>query len=280
MKKVLIIGDSRNKTVTKTIKKVLEIVEKKAEVIQYDLNNNKININCKNADFAFVFGGDGSILRAVQLLGASQIPIAGINVGRLGFLTEFSLKEFVEALPEILTGKRIPSKKMMLEVVLQEKGNHKPNKFFAVNEATISRVSYLSVARVRLFLDDSSVTSYSGDGVIVATPTGSTAYSLSCGGPIVLPGAAALLVTPINPHTLTNRPLVVPAYRKIRIEILSQRGELALSIDGQTNMPLKEGDIVTIRKSNRVFKLIENYSFYLTLREKLNWGGTPNYGKN
>lgn len=281
VKKVLVLADSRSRMVAKTLKRVMRSIREHAGVLQFDLCGSP-DIEREKAHLAFVFGGDGSILRAVQLLGENQIPIVGINVGRLGFLTEFSVKEFLEALPEIISGKRAPSERLMLKATLHcaRLRQKKDSTFYAANEATVSRVGFLSMVKVGLSIDGSSITSYSGDGVIVATPTGSTAYSLSCGGPILLPGTAALVVTPISPHTLTNRPLVVPAAREIALEVLSQRQEAALSIDGQVNVPLHETDVVSIRKADRVFRLVENYPFYITLRQKLNWGGTPNYGKD
>jgi NAD+ kinase len=280
-KRVLALGDLRNKMVTKTLKRVLRPIKENAKVVQFDISG-KPDICEVKADLAFVFGGDGSILRAVQLLGENQIPIVGVNVGRLGFLTEFSVEEFLTALPEIISGRRPPSERLMICATLRStRPRRRRNRiFYAVNEVTVSRVDFLSMVRIRLSIDGSSITSYSGDGVIVATPTGSTAYSLSCGGPILLPGTDALVITPISPHTLTNRPLVVPASSEIVLEILSQRQKVALSIDGQVNVALTEGDIVSIRKAERVFRLVENYPFYLTLREKLNWGGTPKYGKD
>jgi NAD+ kinase len=280
-RRVLILGDLRNKMVAKTLRTIAHSIRENADTVQFDISG-KPDISRESADFAFVFGGDGSILRAVQLLRENQIPIVGVNVGRLGFLTEFSVKEFLEALPEILSGRRAPSERLMICATLHPaRPRRRKNRiFYAVNEATVSRVGFLSMVRIRLSIDGSSITSYSGDGAIIATPTGSTAYSLSCGGPILLPGTDALVVTPINPHTLTNRPLVVPASSEIVLEILSQRQEAALSIDGQINVALTEGDLVSIKRADRVFRLVENYLFYLTLRQKLNWGGTPNYGKD
>ena len=224
-----------------------------------------------DADVVVAVGGDGTILKTAHLLAGVEVPVVGVNVGRLGFLTEFSADEFLQSLPDVLTAK--PSRRMMLDV------SHQDASWCAVNEGMLVRVGPPRIAHINLFVNDRFVTTYAGDGVVVATPTGSTAYSLSAGGPIVVPQVKALLVTPLNPHTLTNRPLVLPKDAVVRLEPADGRTEVALSVDGQVDVVMKQGESVNIRVSQHAFLLVERQEFFTTLKTKLTWGGLPRYGK-
>jgi len=224
-------------------------------------------------DVAVVVGGDGTMLGAVQALAGREVPLIGVNVGRLGFLTEFSEEEFRGGLPALLTAK--PSARMTLEVRC---GGGTASRL-ALNEAMLVRCGPPRICHLSLHIDGRFVTTYAGDGVLVATPTGSTAYSLSAGGPILAPGTDALLVTPLNPHTLTNRPLVLPGGARLEIEVVDSRTDMLLSVDGRGETRLDAGVRVEIRRGGKRVLIVEKEPFFDTLKEKLRWGGLPNYGE-
>lgn len=278
MKKILITGDSRNEKVVQTINRLKPILAKSAEIAEADLAEMP-NLENEKADLVCVFGGDGSLLRAVNLLGANQLPLIGVNVGHLGFLTEFSETEFIGALQKILSGEIKPGSRMMLDVRLV-RGGKELQTWHALNEAVLVRLYRVQMIRFRVTIDATEITEVSGDGVIAATPTGSTAYSLSAGGSIVVPGAEAICITPVNPHTVTSRPLVVKADSVVEIELLADREKVVVSIDGREGFDVERGDVVKVKMSDRRCRLVENKAFFETLRTKLSWGGSPTYGKN
>jgi len=278
MKKILAVYDSRNGKAVAAIENISTRLAEFAEVEKVDLAGSPGLENAK-ADMVCVFGGDGSLLRTVGHLGANQLPIVGVNVGRLGFLTEFSEDEFLAAIPDILSGKCEPSRRMMLDVRLERGGKELAN-LHALNEAVLVRLNAIQMIGFSVTIDGTGVTEVQGDGVMVATPTGSTAYSLSAGGSIVAPGTEAMCVTPVNPHTVTSRPLVVCADCVIEIKLLTDRGGVILSLDGQGDREVLSGDLVKVARSQRRCLLIENRNYYETLKIKLNWGGSATYGKN
>lgn len=278
MKKVLITGDSRSERVVQAMAGIRPKLSKTVEIIEADLSKSP-DLGEVEADLVCVLGGDGSLLRAVSSLGANQLPIVGVNVGRLGFLTEFSETEFLESLPRMLTGEHEPSRRMMLDVRLIKDGKELSS-WHALNEAVLVRLNYIQMIRFRITVDDVEITEVRGDGVMAATPTGSTAYSLSAGGSIVVPGTEAICVTPVNPHTVTSRPLVVSAESTVEIMLLTERDGVVVSVDGHGDRPVQSGDMVRVKRSERRCRLFENRTFFETLRTKLNWGGSPTYGKD
>lgn len=278
MKKVLIAGDSRSEKVTQAIADIKPKLAGLAEVTEADLAESP-DLQGIKADLVCVLGGDGSLLRAVRYLCENQLPVVGVNVGRLGFLTEFSEMEFLQALPDMLSGRIAPSRRMMLDVRLLRDGNEL-EAWHALNEAVLVRLYRVQMIRFKLTIDTVEITEISGDGVITATPTGSTAYSLSSGGSIVVPGTEAICITPVNPHTVTSRPLVVNADSTVEIELLAERERVVVSVDGQGNREVERGDVLRVVKSRRRCHLMENRNFFETLRTKLSWGGSPTYGKD
>jgi NAD+ kinase len=278
MKRVLIAGDSRSEKVVQAIADVKPKIARIATIVETDLAESP-DLQGAQADLVCVFGGDGSLLRAVSFLGENQLPIVGVNVGRLGFLTEFSETELLEALPDILSGRITPSRRMMLDVRLIRDGKEL-SRWHALNEAVLVRLYRVQMIRFKVTIDAVEVTEITGDGVMAATPTGSTAYSLSAGGAIVVPGAEAICITPVNPHTVTSRPLVVSADSTVEVELLSGREKVAVSVDGQGGPELERGDVLRVVRSDRRCRLVESRRFFETLRTKLNWGGSPTYGKD
>lgn len=225
------------------------------------------------SDLAVVIGGDGTFLRAARLIARSDIPIFGINRGKLGFLTEFSPDEYKPHLASAIAGKYSISERITLEAI-HRNGSAETSTIF-INDAVLSKGSLARPVRIELFIDGEDLNSYYGDGLIVATPTGSTAYSLSAGGPIVAPSSDMVyLVTPICPHTLGMRPLVVSASSVLKARITSKLENLLLTIDGQEGISIGASDEIIFRLSNTRIRVITHpdKGFYAILREKLGWG--------
>ncbi len=231
-----------------------------------------------DAEVAFVVGGDGAILRACRWFGVTQIPILGVNLGRLGFLADLSQ----EALPEILD--ELANRKFQVYSHLMFECHHRKvsgasERYLGLNETALLSGASLSLIDVELAINGVPVTTYSGDGLIISTPVGSTAHNLSAGGPILRQDLRAFVVTPICPHTLTVRPIVDRADAEYRITAPSVPEGVMLVIDGQIKVPFESGDVVTIREANVSFQLVrvEGHRFYQTLHRKLGWDGQPRY---
>ncbi|NCA66788.1 MAG: NAD(+)/NADH kinase [Clostridia bacterium] len=219
----------------------------------------------KDTDYIFVIGGDGSILKIADRSACSGIPILGINTGRIGFLTETeSIEGIKTAVNRLVDGDYIIDKRAMIEV--QGEGGS----FFALNEVAISRADNLNIVNITLKTNGDILEKYSGDGVLIATPTGSTAYSLSAGGPVLSPQVAALLVTPICPHTLHSRSIVVPDNSIIEVEA-KLRGEGIIVVDGKKKIIFTNNTVVMIKKSKKhcAFVRFGGQSFYSRLLNKL-----------
>jgi len=225
------------------------------------------------ADLTVVVGGDGTLLAAARLLGDRQIPILAINHGGLGFLTEVTLDEMYPAIERVLAGHFITEHRMMMDIeVLRSKKRiaaYRALNDVVINKGTISRMIELE-ARV----DAQYVSRFRADGLIVATPTGSTAYNLSAGGPIIFPTMSAMIVTPICSHTLTNRPIVLPPGVKVEIMLRSAPEDVQATVDGQVGIKLETEDRITVEKSNVAVKLVAptDKNYFDVLRGKLKWG--------
>jgi len=222
-------------------------------------------------DLVVAIGGDGTILRTAREL-RGTVPILGVNLGRLGFLAEVSADRLEEAFGEVLDGKVRVEERTGLSAYAEGEGEV----FFAVNDVVLERGASPRMMEVRVFVEGELLGSYLADGVILATPTGSTAYSLSAGGPIVHPGLDALILTPICPHSLSVRPMVLPPDEEVVVRVRSDRGEdMALTVDGQVRCGLHPEDTVRVRRAEEKVKLVAfpDRSFYSVLRTKLLWGG-------
>lgn len=225
------------------------------------------------ADLIVALGGDGTLLRVARELGTQRIPILGINLGTLGYLTEFSVDEMIPALDRVLSGAFEIQERLRMDVRVEREGGEQSTPTPALNDVVVAtRASRMITLEVRA--DDAPVTTYHADGLIVSTPTGSTAYSLSAGGPIVLPGTAALLLTPICPHTLSQRPLVVPSQTQICLSVPAPESGVTLTVDGQEMRDIRQGDRVCIGLSPHSVDLITSpyHSRFDVLRSKLGWG--------
>ncbi|MBC8125064.1 MAG: NAD(+)/NADH kinase [Candidatus Kapabacteria bacterium] len=221
----------------------------------------------KRADMVMTFGGDGTLLATARLLMGSDIPIMGVNVGKLGFLAEFPVTELDEAIMDVIKGNyRIVDRTTL---VVEFSGVVA----YALNEVLIERSSEAKMIAVRAFVNEHHVADYRADGVIICTPTGSTAYSLAAGGPIIAPSANALCITPIAPHTLTLRPLIVNDGSEIRCELLGENSAAHVVADGKILGTARKGETILIRKSEHLVKLVKraDSTYYDLLRDKLLW---------
>ncbi len=225
-------------------------------------------------DLAVVLGGDGSMLRAAHQMGRQQRPVIGVNLGKLGFLADLSPDDFVAHLPAICAGRWQVVEHLMYEVSVL-RGEQVRHERLGLNEIAVLAGPPFAILDVDLYVDSEWVTTYSCDGLIISTPIGSTAHSLSAGGPILRQDLQAFVISPISPHTLTNRPVVDAAARTYEVVVPAPHAGTSLVADGRVVCKLEAGDRVRIQRSEARFKLVElpGRSYYRTLREKLGWGG-------
>jgi NAD+ kinase len=223
---------------------------------------------------AIVLGGDGTLISAARQLAPHGVPIVGVNLGRLGFLTDLTLSNLSVSLPRLLSGDYREERRALLSV--SKSSEDTASYLLAVNDVVVNRGGATSLVDLEISLNDRFAYGFRADGVIVATPTGSTAYALSAGGPIMAPFVNAFTIVPIAPHALTNRPIVVADDSVIRITVARAREALA-SIDGHHVIELKEGDSVVLKRAADTVRLWHplDYDYYHTLREKLGWTETP-----
>jgi NAD+ kinase len=225
------------------------------------------------ADLIISLGGDGTLLNIAPLVERPDVPILGVNLGGLGFITEVAAGELKSVLTQTLEGEYQTEQRMTLEIQLKGKTG-KPHRFRVLNDAVITKGARSRIINLETYVDDEYLCNYRADGLIISTPTGSTAYSLAAGGPILEPALSAIILTPLCPHTLTNRPIVVPGSAGIRVTLRSFGDTVFLSPDGQQGVRLDNGDKVEARDYGLPVSLIKlpSRSYYEILREKLKWG--------
>lgn len=262
-----------NLSLSKKISEYLEDKGAKATIIS-DVNEHYEDLRVKEElmkgiEAAIVLGGDGTMLRAAHSIGIYNVPYIGINLGTLGFLTEIEESNTFKALDRLLNDDFVIEKRMMIE------GSTKDKVFHSLNDVVITRAGFSRIIGLKIYVNNQLLDTYEADGVIVATPTGSTGYNMSAGGPIVSPKASAIVVTPISPHSLTSKSVVFDSSEEIRIEIMKKRKtqetEAIVSFDGGNSIELSAGDIVNVRLSCRNISLIKMYdvNFYSVLRDKI-----------
>lgn len=224
-------------------------------------------------DFLVVLGGDGTLLSVARLVGAKEVPILGVNLGGMGFLTEIPREELYEALEEVLSGHYQYTERLMLTAHIHRQGE-RIAAYSVLNDVVINKGALARIIEMETSIGGEYVTTYRADGLIISTPTGSTAYSLAAGGPIVYPSLQALVLTPICPHMLTNRPLVIPDGVRIEVVLISQNEDVYLTLDGQVGFALRYRDVVEVKTSENALKLIKSShrNYYEVLRAKLKWG--------
>ena len=255
----LVAHDAKAMIITEQVRESFQ--QKDANVLPKEL--------LSDVDAAIVLGGDGTMLRAARDLGGSPTPLVGINLGTLGFLTEIEVSNVYQALDRLLTDDYFVEKRMMIE------GGVNGDTYHALNDIVISRAGFSRIIGLNIYVNDELLETYEADGVIVATPTGSTGYNLSAGGPIISPKSKAIVVTPISPHSLMAKSVVFDSTDEVRIEIVKKRKtqdtEAIVSFDGSDNAGLSAGDSVTAKMSSREITLIKMYdvNFYKILRDKI-----------
>lgn len=226
-----------------------------------------------DAELVIVLGGDGTMISAARLIGDRDVLVLGVNYGSLGYLTEFRIEEMFPALEAILGGEYVVDSRVMLRC-----GHFRDDELIAqgrvLNDVVINKAALARIIEIEVSLDGQFVNSFRADGLIVSTPTGSTAYNLSAGGPIIYPSMNAVVVTPICPFTLTNRPIVIPDAAEIGLKLANENEGVVLTLDGQIGYAMQAGDRVIIRKSSTLFNIVQppNRNYFDVLRNKLKWG--------
>ncbi len=232
----------------------------------------RTDMGARELDLVVVLGGDGTLLSAARATAAIDVPLLGVNLGSLGFLTEVPPQSMYAMLDSMVEGQAKVETRALMQCELVRNGNI-IGSYLVLNDAVVNKTTLARLNTYELYIDKLFVSSYSSDGVIVATPTGSTAYSLSAGGPVLTPTVSALVITPVAPHALTHRPLVVPDSAEIEILLRSDDEAAYLSLDGQPGIDLRNGDCVRCRRSQHTVNLLRTGSdFFQVLRSKLKWG--------
>ena len=243
-----------------------------------------VDLSAGSVDLVVSLGGDGTLLRAARLLFGRDIPVLGINLGSLGFLTSVSGDGITDAMRSVLGGDFFLERRRTLTAEIRDPDGAARRSFAVLNDAVVHKAGVAQVVHLGLWVgpqgDLEEIGSFSGDGVILSTPTGSTAYSLSAGGPIIVPELNCFLVTPILPHTLALRPLLVPGDEEITVTALDRREPLLLTVDGQEGGTVRHGDRVVVRMGDFRVPLVRlpGHSFFATLRRKLSWAVRPAHG--
>jgi NAD+ kinase len=279
IRRVLIVVNSRKDDVAPVAATVEGFVRSRGgETIRLDLAGAPAPGMLDGVDLAVSLGGDGTLLACARLVAGREIPILPVNMGNVGFITEVSKEELIETCEQFLLGRLGSSERLMLAASVRRRGEEIAS-FTGLNDAVVSTTGISRMVRLKVSLSDDYMGSYRADGVIIATPTGSTAYSMAAGGPIVYPEMEAFIVTPICPFTLSNRPTVVPASEVLRVEVESgQKTGVAITVDGQGGTTLSPGDEVVVRRAAAKALIIrsDRRSFYDVLRGRLGWAGEPN----
>lgn len=229
-------------------------------------------------DLVIVVGGDGTLLAAARDLAAFQIPLLGINQGRLGFMADVNPADMRDTLAQILQGDYTIEQRLLLSATLERKNPSASGPFLAVNDVVIRSQTGIRMLEFETWLDEEFISQHRADGFILSSPTGSTAYALSGGGPVLHPGLQALALVPICPHTLSDRPIVVGADRTVKIVLRGSEGTRAIfTCDGQTTESLNPGDTITVRRAEETLRLVHprGYNYFNILRSKLHWGRSP-----
>ncbi len=226
------------------------------------------------AEMIIVLGGDGTLLSVARLVGDHDVPILGVNLGGLGFLTEITLEELYRVLEKVVQGDFITDERVVLNASVVRRGERMAE-FIVLNDAVINKGALARIIDLETTINGEYLTTFKSDGLILSTPTGSTAYNLSAGGPIVYPSLHCIIITPICPHTLTNRPIMIPDDVEIRATLKTKQQEVILTLDGQQGFTLEFEDIVEVKKAEgHIFLIKSPYRHYFeVLREKLKWGG-------
>ena len=276
--KLVVFGDPQKGNVSGAIDKFLAFARDKAEMTACCGIEECTTEVLAGVDFAVVFGGDGSIISAARQLSQVNVPVIGVNLGKLGFLAEFNITELEELFDEIISGSAAIERRMMLNCRVLNKGKEKFCSA-AINDVFITSGPPFRMIELKVSVNGQSIASSVSDGLIISTPTGSTAYNLSSGGPILSSKLEAMAITPICPHSLSFRPIVINANSKVEVTGVRVNKGTTLSIDGQISLPLSVGEVIKVEKSEKAFLVVNNprRTTWDTLATKLSWAEKPRY---
>jgi NAD+ kinase len=280
--RLYLLGNAQRPGVREEADRLLPFLRQHSTIIVCDLCQECDLARLPPADIALVLGGDGAILRAARQMGYRQAPVLGVNLGRLGFLADLTPEKLRERFPHVLKGEYRVTRHLMFECRVETaapRPEAPTGPLLGLNEVVFHTAPPFRMLDLDLEIDGDIATRFSGDGLIVSTPVGSTAHSLSAGGPVLGQELDAFVITPICPHTLTYRPVVDSADKVYRVTLPHDGQKAFLIVDGQESIPLAAGDRVTVRRAPVSFGLVKvpGHSFYQTLRDKLRWGTAPGY---
>ncbi|HUU60711.1 MAG TPA: NAD(+)/NADH kinase [Phycisphaerae bacterium] len=278
-KRVLVLGNMEKPGVPEQIEALRGWLEQRCEILAVAPASAAVGDEARSAEVCVVFGGDGTLLSAARVLSGIGTPLLGVNMGKLGFLAEFSIEDLQKHFDDVLTGRIVPDERMMLDVCITNCREH-PFCSPVANDVAVSAGPPFRMIDLHVGQQDAQIAQYLGDGLIVATPTGSTGYNMSAGGPIMAPTLDAVAITPIAPHSLSMRPIVVRADRTIRITAGRVNPGTALIVDGQVSSALCAGDTVEVRRAAMPMRIVPHpgRGFFDTLTNKLHWGRSPHHG--
>ena len=276
--KLIIFGDPNRRHATEAMERFVSFACDRAQILTNAFRDRCPDETLHQADFAVVFGGDGTILSTARRLSETHIPVIGVNVGRLGFLAEFAPDEIESLFDEVVTGKAVVEERMMLRCRIR-RGGAEPFCAAAVNDVIISAGVPFGMIELQLSVQGQALAACTGDGVILSTPTGSTAYNLAAGGPILAGNLAAVVINPICPHSLSFRPIVISADSSVEIQPVRINRGTAVLLDGQVEHTLQMDDRIMIERHPGSFRVVHNplRTRWDTLAGKLNWAGPPKY---
>ena len=228
-------------------------------------------------DALMTLGGDGTLLRGARFLDGHDIPILGVNLGRVGFLTSCQSDDFEPALKHLAGGEYVAQPRMALSARAISSEGETRKQWRALNDFVLHKGGFARVVRLNVFVDGESIGTYAADGVVISTPTGSTAYSLSAGGPVVVPTVESIIITPVSPHTLGIRPLVIPPDGEVTVEANESPTELLVTVDGQVGTKFVKGEKLKVRRADNPVRIVRfpGTTFFERMRAKLGWGGVP-----
>lgn len=275
MKRVLILVNPKKRGAREVADSLCPWVQSRVAVETMDLSDEPV---ATEADLVVVLGGDGSILQAARMLAGREVPLVGINLGKLGYLAEFTAEDFCEKFDDITAGQMPISRRLMLSARC-EPADGEASEHLVLNDVQVAGGQPNRMVGIAAAIDGEALTVYYGDGVLVSTPTGSTAYCMAAGGPLLAPGLEAMVLVPICPHSLTHRPIVLPPETEVVLELSDLQDEAVCVVDGQVQVSLTRGDRVRIRRADASFLLVQNGcpGGFATLSRKLHWGHLPKY---
>jgi NAD+ kinase len=274
--RIFVLGNAHRSGVQEEADRLLPFLAQFAEIVVVDLEQQR-DLSELRAEVALVLGGDGAILRAARQMGYQQTPVLGVNLGKLGFLADLSPDEVRHCFPRVVEGSYRITRHLMFECFIESATGQQ--KILGLNEVFIHTGPTFHIVELDLNVDGETVTRFSGDGLILSTPIGSTAHSLSAGGPILGQELSAFVITPLCPHALTNRPVVESSDKVYTIVPRTNWRDCVLMVDGQEPIPLSGCERVVVRRAPVTFGLVKvpGRTYYQTLRDKLHWGTQPNY---